>query len=120
VDHYYREASPLQRLQAHAEDPQISARSPRPCLLPPTLVVHAIDDPWVPVAAAQELAALQLPGVEVLLTAAGGHNGFHARCDGRGGGPGNWGDRLTARWFERLLAYEVSGTQQLPDQTSAV
>jgi predicted alpha/beta-fold hydrolase len=94
VDHYYREASPLQRLQAQAKDPQ----------LPPTLVVHAIDDPWVPVGAAQQLAALKLPGVEILLTAAGGHNGFHARCDGRGAEPGNWGDRLTARWFERLLA----------------
>jgi len=47
---------------------------------------------------------LQLPGVEVLLTAGGGHNGFHARCDGQSSGPGNWGDRLTARWFQRLLA----------------
>ena len=67
-------------------------------------MVHAIDDPWVPVEAAQQLAALKLPDVEVLLTAAGGHNGFHARCDSRGAEPGNWGDRLTARWFERLLA----------------
>ena len=100
VDHYYREASPLQRLQAYLEDSRFSA----PSQLPPTLVVHAIDDPWVPVAAAQALAALNLPGVEVLLTAAGGHNGFHARCDGRGGDPGNWGDRLTARWFAHLLA----------------
>ena len=104
VDHYYREASPLQRLRAHVEDPQLSARSRWPSLLPPTLVVHAIDDPWVPVEAAQQLAALKLPDVEVLLTAAGGHNGFHARCDSRGAEPGNWGDRLTARWFERLLA----------------
>ena len=91
VEHYYREASPLQQLRA------------RPSGLPPTLVLHAIDDPWVPVDGARELAALQLPGVEVLLTAAGGHNGFHARCDGRGAEPGNWGDRLTARWFDQLL-----------------
>ncbi|WP_398325360.1 YheT family hydrolase [Vulcanococcus sp.] len=97
VDHYYQEASPLLQLQAQV------------AVLPPTLVLHAIDDPWVPVAAARDLAALQLPGVEVLLTTAGGHNGFHARCDGCGAGrassaPGNWGDRLTARWFQRLLA----------------
>ena len=91
VEHYYREASPLQQLRA------------RPSGLPPTLVLHAIDDPWVPVDGARELAALQLPGVEVLLTAGGGHNGFHARCDGRGTEPGNWGDRLTARWFDQLL-----------------
>ncbi len=104
VDHYYREASPLQRLQVPTEDRQLSAQSRWPSLLPPTLVVHAIDDPWVPVEAAQQLSALQLPRVEVLRTAAGGHNGFHARCDGRGAEPGNWGDRLTARWFGRLLA----------------
>jgi predicted alpha/beta-fold hydrolase len=67
-------------------------------------VLHAIDDPWVPVAAARQLAELKLPGVEVLLTAGGGHNGFHALCDRRSNSPGNWGDRLTARWFERLLA----------------
>ena len=91
VEDYYSQASPLQQLRVRSA-------------LPPTLVVHALDDPWVPVAAAQELAALQLPGVEVLLTAGGGHNGFHARCDGCGGAPGNWGDRLTARWFQRLLA----------------
>lgn len=95
VEHYYEEASPLRQLQARA------------AVLPPTLVLHAIDDPWVPVAAARELAALQLPGVEALLTAGGGHNGFHARCDRRAAAssePGNWGDRLTARWFQRLLA----------------
>jgi predicted alpha/beta-fold hydrolase len=92
VEHYYQEASPLRQLQARAT------------VLPPTLVLHATDDPWVPVAAARELAALQLPGVEVLLTAGGGHNGFHACCDGPSSGPGNWGDRLTARWFQRLLA----------------
>ena len=119
VDHYYREASPLQRLQVHAEDPQLPSRSPWPSLLPPTLVVHAIDDPWVPVAAAQQLAALKLHGVEVLLTAAGGHNGFHGRCDRRGAEPGNWGDRLTARWFERLLADGVLATQPSADQTSS-
>ena len=93
VEHYYREASPL---------PQLRARS---ACLPPTLVLHAIDDPWVPVEAARQLAALQLPGVEVLLTTAGGHNGFHARCDGGSDGPGNWGDRLTARWFAQLLGH---------------
>ena len=94
VEHYYREASPLQQLQARG----------RELALPPILVVHASDDPWVPVAAAQALGELKLPGVAVLCTDAGGHNGFHARCDGRGAQPGNWGDRLTARWLERLLA----------------
>ena len=93
VEHYYQAASPLQQLLAG------SAAVRR--LLPPTLVLHACDDPWVPVQAARQLADLKLPGVHVLLTGAGGHNGFHARCDGRGHAPGNWGDRLTARWLAR-------------------
>ena len=98
VDHYYREASPLLQLRCR-EASGVGTHS-----WPPTLVLHAVDDPWVPVAAARELAALRLQGVEVLLTAAGGHNGFHSCCDGRSGEPGTWGDRLTARWFERRMA----------------
>ncbi len=98
VEHYYREASPLQQLRT------------RPFGLPPALIVHAMDDPWVPVDGARELAALQLPGVEVLLTAGGGHNGFHARCDGLGAAPGNWGDRLTARWFDQLLRHHQTAS----------
>ena len=106
VEHYYAEASPLPRLQRH--DP---AAAP----LPPTLVVHALDDPWVPVSSAQQLQQWleqpvqglpaqdqQPPGrlpLQVLLTANGGHNGFH----GRGG---CWGDQLTLRWYEQLLSQQ--------------
>ncbi|NDG73894.1 MAG: alpha/beta fold hydrolase [Synechococcaceae bacterium WB8_1B_136] len=95
VEHYYAAASPWPRLLE------------RCCAgwqgLPPTLLVHAYDDPWVPVEATRQLAAageLQARGLEVLLTRQGGHNGFHSRCDGP---EGNWGDRLTARWFRRLV-----------------
>ena len=94
VEHYYAQASPLAGLLA-AEG--CSA-------LPPSLVVHAEDDPWVPVVSTRQLAAAQLPGVDVLLTSQGGHNGFHSRSDGPGGLGGCWTDRLTARWFQRLLA----------------
>ncbi len=94
VEAYYAQASPLAGL----------LDGERRYSLPPALVVHAEDDPWVPVASTRQLAAAQLPGVEVLLTAQGGHNGFHARCDGPGGLGGCWTDRLTARWFQRLLA----------------
>jgi predicted alpha/beta-fold hydrolase len=86
VDHYYAGASPLQRL-LH-----------QPALLPPLLLVHAKDDPWVPVAAAQQVA--EQGSLQVLLTERGGHNGFHAVCDGP---EGNWGDRLTGRWFRQLV-----------------
>jgi predicted alpha/beta-fold hydrolase len=88
VEHYYREASPLPRLLALPA-------------LPPTLVLQALDDPWVPASGAQALAAEPPPGVEVLLTARGGHNGFH----GVGDAPLScWGDQLTVQWLERRLA----------------
>jgi predicted alpha/beta-fold hydrolase len=118
VEHYYREASPLPKLLAALERGTASAPlhqepgSP----LPPALIVHAEDDPWVPVAATRELAlaaaaAAARPGapearwpLQVLLTPLGGHNGFHAAGDGPSGRGGCWTDRLTARWFEQLLA----------------
>ncbi|MFQ6540222.1 hypothetical protein, partial [Aphanothece stagnina] len=90
---YYRQASPL---------PQLLAGQP----LPPALLVHALDDPWVPASATCRLVEAGQRGasagadLEVLLTAAGGHNGFH----GRGDGPtASWADRLTARWLARLV-----------------
>ena len=95
VEHYYQEASPLPRLLgAHGDG------SSDPLALPPTLLLHALDDPWVPVSGAQALAAQSLPGVEVEFTARGGHNGFH----GVGDAPLScWGDQLTVRWLNRLL-----------------
>lgn len=96
VEHYYREASPLPRLLGAA-----GAGTRHQPSLPPTLLLHALDDPWVPVSGAQALAAQSLPGVEVVLTAHGGHNGFH----GVGDDPLScWGDQLTVRWLDRLLA----------------
>jgi predicted alpha/beta-fold hydrolase len=91
VEHYYAAASPMHWL--------------RPDLvLPPTLLLHAADDPWVPAAPALALArqpAESLPrGLEVCLSDHGGHNGFHGRGDGA---LGCWSDRLTARWLERRL-----------------
>ena len=75
--------------------------------LPPALIVHAADDPWVPVSSTERLAASALAAEQggpwqVLITQKGGHNGFHAACDAPGGQDGNWGDRLTARWLRRL------------------
>ena len=85
VEAYYRQASPLSELLQGT------------AALPPCLVVHAEDDPWVPVAPAQQLQQAQIPDMQVLLTPQGGHNGFH--------GPGGcWGDQLTARWLRRQVA----------------
>ena len=102
VGHYYAAASPLPRLQA----------SP-PGALPPTLLLHALDDPWVPVAATRQLGQQPESGVRVWLTARGGHNGFHGVGDqgapGRGWARGearmgSWADRAVAAWLEAQVA----------------
>ena len=98
VDDYYAKASPLRPLLEGA-----AAR------LPPTLLVHAADDPWVPVAPVRRIAEADLKGIDVLITPQGGHNGFHARCDAAAG-QGCWGDRLTARWLSRLLEQGPAAT----------
>ena len=86
VDDYYREASPLPRLLAASAH------------LPPSLLLHALDDPWVPASGAQVLAQYALSNWEVVLTARGGHNGFH----GVGDDPLScWGDQLVASWLKR-------------------
>lgn len=102
VEAYYQDASPLPRLLA------AGGSSPGLPPLPPALIVHAADDPWVPAAAAEQLAASDLAAGRggpwrVLITAGGGHNGFHASCDAPGGLGGCWGDRLTARWLRQLV-----------------
>lgn len=45
----------------------------------PTLLVHAADDPWIPVAAYDGLERLENPFLVAALAAGGGHLGFHAR-----------------------------------------
>ena len=99
VAQYYAAASPL---------PQLLARPD----LPPWLLLQAADDPWVPAAPAQALAAAwrgAVPGGgTVVLTPQGGHNGFHGAGDhghdhGHGGLPASWSDQLTASWLEQHL-----------------
>jgi uncharacterized protein len=95
VAQYYSAASPL---------PQLLARPD----LPPWLLLQAADDPWVPAASAQALATAWSGAVSgagtVVLTAHGGHNGFHGAGDhGHGGVPSSWSDQLTAAWLEQHL-----------------
>ncbi|MEX1323981.1 MAG: alpha/beta fold hydrolase [Synechococcaceae cyanobacterium] len=93
VDAYYHQASPLPRLLAGAP-------------VPPLLLVHALDDPWVPADAARQLAATPPPGLEVLLSRHGGHNGFH----GVGDAAGSWADRQVAQWLRRLAGPAAAGS----------
>lgn len=97
VEHYYAAASPLEPLLAAAGDQA----------LPPLLILHAADDPWVPAAAAQELARQRAgngAGLRVLLTDRGGHNGFHGCRDRQGPSPAaSWADRWVAHWLLEQL-----------------
>jgi predicted alpha/beta-fold hydrolase len=102
VEQYYAAASPLPRLLAAAA-------------LPPLLLVHALDDPWVPALATRQLAAAAPLGVEVLLSEHGGHNGFHASGRCPTSLPASWADRAVLAW---LLARGCSrsGAAQAPVQ----
>jgi predicted alpha/beta-fold hydrolase len=94
---YYTAASPLQPLLAALE----SSRT-----LPPILLIHAADDPWVPVAATAELAMQaqrrQCPWLDTVIPSRGGHNGFHSRNQVerlQGGSPLSWADQQTTAWL---------------------
>ena len=100
VDAYYAEASPLARLLQAAQGRRLG--------LPPSLWIHASDDPWVPASATLTLATAlaRSPqasgsggGQTVLITPGGGHNGFHGQGDPRAA---SWSDRLVLAWLLRL------------------
>lgn len=105
VTAYYEACSPLKRLCESVNS------------LPPILLVHAHDDPWVPVAptlslaqevdAAKELNSGGVDGnsLEVLISARGGHNGFHASGDRWSG---CWSDWLASSWLHRVLLTGLS------------
>ena len=63
----------------------------------PTLVIHAGDDPWIPVTAYRAIAWRDNAYLRPLLPAAGGHVGFHGR-----GGPPAWHDRCLRTFFDAL------------------
>jgi len=84
VDAYYAGASPLRWLEQGG-------------IGLPTLLVHASDDPWVPVdshlALQSRLGASAGERLRLVLTPGGGHNGFHDP-------EGCWSDRLVVRWLQ--------------------
>ena len=86
VDAYYQEASPFQHLIA------------APDRLPPTLLLQALDDPWVPAVSALSLqeALPEESSIRQTFTRRGGHNGFHGRS-------GCWGDQLALRWLQSIV-----------------
>ncbi len=66
----------------------------------PTLVIHALDDPWVPAAPYRRVDWRAKPNLVPLLPPGGGHVGFHGR-----GSRTAWHDRCMARFFAAALGY---------------
>jgi predicted alpha/beta-fold hydrolase len=64
----------------------------------PTLVLHALDDPWIPEVCYAGIDWARLPMIEVLLSPHGGHLGFHSH-----GSRVPWHDRVSASWLARTL-----------------
>ena len=62
----------------------------------PTLVIHALDDPWIPAEPYRAFDWQSHPNLHDVLTLRGGHVGFH------GGDVAAWHDLAIARFFESL------------------
>lgn len=72
-----------------------SARRFLPAIRVPTLVIHALDDPWIAPHAYQDFPWERHPALLALITQRGGHVGFHA--------PGGvWADACLERFLSRL------------------
>ena len=80
LEDYYFKASPIFRIKKSTTK------------LPPTLFIHAKDDPWVPYNATLDLRKQCLDKFSILITNKGGHNGFHSIN-------GCWSDEAVKNWF---------------------
>jgi hypothetical protein len=63
----------------------------------PTLMIHALDDPWIPAAPYLEFDWHSAPRLIPLLSKSGGHVGFHGR-----GSAAAWHDRCIVEFFEGM------------------
>ena len=82
ADDYYRQCSGLRFL---------------PAIKTPTLVIHAKDDPWIPAQAYERFDWPAHPLLAPLLSARGGHVGFHGH-----GRPEAWHDLAAEAFFGSL------------------
>ena len=83
LEDYYYQSSPIFRIQKLLKK------------LPPTLLIHAKDDPWVPYKATLNLKNelnVSLDKLNILITNKGGHNGFHSKN-------GCWSDEAVKDWL---------------------
>ena len=83
LEDYYYKSSPIFRIQKLIKN------------LPPTLLIHAKDDPWVPYKSTLNLKNSlneSLDKLTILITNKGGHNGFHSSY-------GCWSDEAVKSWL---------------------
>ena len=86
LEEYYYESSPIFRIKKLIKN------------LPPTLLVHAKDDPWVPYESTLNLKNSlneSFDKLTILITNKGGHNGFHSNN-------GCWSDEAVKNWLLSL------------------
>lgn len=62
----------------------------------PTLIIHALDDPWIPPSCYRTIDWDRQPMVETALSSHGGHMGFHGVGDAV-----PWHDRITVAWLRK-------------------
>ncbi len=65
----------------------------------PTLLIHSLDDPWIPAAIYANYRWHENPGLHPLLVEGGGHVGFHARDSDVA-----WHDRALGSFFENFAS----------------
>ncbi len=78
-------------------------------IMRPTLILHALDDPWIPAACYNSIDWPRLPMIEAHLTPRGGHLGFHGV-----GSAVPWHDRVTEGWLERRFPCGPDDDRPLP------
>ena len=88
ADHYYAQCSAARRLSA---------------VQVPTQLVHAVDDPWIPVATYRAADWAKAPALQPMLVAGGGHVGFHARGDAV-----SVHDRMIMAWLADRLCNQTA------------
>lgn len=64
----------------------------------PTLMLHASNDPWIPVRPYLALKRFDLPRVEIIIARSGGHVGFH-----ESGHAETWHDRRINTFIQNLV-----------------
>lgn len=72
----------------------------------PTLLIHAVDDPFVPAGQYHAIDWSSLPQLQPMLVPSGGHCGFQCRNPN-----GSWHDHCIDQFVRRLIGWKDSWTQ---------